>query len=687
MHFVYPNVLWALSILALPIIIHFFNIRRYKKIYFSDVQRIKQIAQQTQVRNKLKERLILIARILSLLFLIMAFAQPVIKKNNSSISHHTTNNEVVIYIDNSFSMENLSEDGKLLDIAIKKAKEIIQMFSKSTKFILLTNQTEFHQNKTLNQDEALEYLSKISVQSGSIPLSILLNRIHTLHLKNPLVFVISDAQKKFTDVSHLQKNKTHVFYFLITPQQKNNLSIDSVWLDNPVILPNTLQKLYIKISNHSSENAQDLPVKLVLNDSQVALLNVSIPANESTETFVSFIPQNQTIQFGKVFINDFPISFDDALFFAINTHIRLKVMLINGSKNPVSSKYFQSFFQNDSIFQYTELSESQINFSELAQQDVIVLNEITEFSTGLEEQLKTLSQNGKCIIVIPFLEKDLYALPSEFQKINWKIDTSSQQIHSDILKHPLFASAFEKTDHAFKMPAVKEHLFADNLTIEPIIELNNTHPFLFNYQNNNRKYFLFTSSFNPEKNQLTLHALFVPILYQLAFTAIPKAPVYYYSSENNLIKIPNLSIASDNSPKIIAANTKDNTFQIIPGFKTDNQIAYVQLYAYYNILPGHYYLQVNNKNILGLSFNFNRAESDMQFYTEKELKSIIEQYQLNTIQVNDVSNRPIQKIIQSEIKGTTYWKLCLILALLFFLIESFLSMNFLSKPLKDKFFS
>ncbi len=686
MHFVYPNVLWALSVLVIPIIIHFFNIRRYKKIYFSDIQRIRQIAQETQVKNKIRDILILIARLLALLFLILAFAQPVVKKNNPSISHHTAN-EVVIYIDNSFSMENLSEDGKLIDIAIKKAKEIIQMFSKSTKFILLTNQTEFHQNKTLNQDEALEYLSKISVQSGSIPLSLLLNRIHTLHLKNPLVFVISDAQKKFTDVSQLQKNKTPVFYFLITPQQKNNLSIDSVWLDNPIILPNTLQKLHIQISNHNSENVDNLPVKLILNDMQVALLNVSIPANESIETFASFIPQNQSIQFGKLFINDFPMSFDDDLFFTINTNIQIKAMLINGAKNPVSSKYFQSFFQNDSIFQYTELNERQINFSELAQQDVVVLNELTEFSTGLEEQLKVLSQNGKCIIVIPFLEKDTYVLPSDLQKINWKIDTSSQQIHSNVLKHPLFASAFEKTDHTFKMPVVKEHLFADNLTIESIIELNNTHPFLFNYQNNNRKYFLFTSSFNPEKNQLALHALFVPILYQLAFTAIPKAPVYYYSSENNLIKIPNFSIGSDNSPKIIAANTKDNAFQIIPSFKTENQTAYIQLYAYYNILPGHYYLQVNNKNMLGLSFNFNRSESNMQFYSEKELQSLIAQYQLNTIQVNDVSNRPIQKIIQSEIKGTTYWKLCLILALLFFLIESFLSMNFLFQPLKHKSFS
>jgi hypothetical protein len=80
MQWVYPYFLWALLVLVIPIIIHFFNIRRYKKIYFSNVAFIKQITQESQVKNKIKEYLVLALRLLALCFLVMAFAQPVMKK-------------------------------------------------------------------------------------------------------------------------------------------------------------------------------------------------------------------------------------------------------------------------------------------------------------------------------------------------------------------------------------------------------------------------------------------------------------------------------------------------------------------------------------------------------------------------------------------------------------------------------
>ncbi|GIV27012.1 MAG: hypothetical protein KatS3mg027_0826 [Bacteroidia bacterium] len=685
MHFIYPNVLWALSLLLIPVIIHFFNIRRYKKIYFSDIQRIKQIAQQTQIRNKLKERLILIVRILSFLFLILAFAQPVYKNKSSHFSN-TINNEIVIYIDNSFSMDNVSDEGKLLDIAIHKAKEVIQSFPKSTKFYILTNHQETTPIKKLSQNEALEALSKISVQPTSISLSTLFNKIQTLHIENPMVFILSDAQKKFTDIPALHSYHFPIYYFLLEPTQKNNISIDSVWIENPIVLPNVPHQLHIKLTNHNSENVNDLPVKIALNDVQVALLNVSIPSHQSIETYASFLPKNQHIQFGKVFINDFPVTFDDEMFFTINTNFHLNALLINGKENPVSSRYFRTFFQNDSLFTFNEQTETQINFSELSKQDIIVLNEITEYSSALMEQLKLLSQKGKSILIIPFIENNNFILPPDISSIQWSIDTNRQNISSKILKHPLFASTFDNTDQSFKMPVVKKYLKPNSpINDEIIIQLNNDQPFLLQHQSNNGRYFIFTSSFNPDVNLFAQHSLFVPVLYQLSFLSIPKTPLYYYCSNSNVVKIPNLQLTSKQTPKLISATPQKSNFQIIPGFKTEQQTSFIYLNSYFNILPGYYYLQVNNTNILGLSFNYNRAESDMQFYSESELKDILQKLGLSNIQVNSILHIPPQKIIQSEINGTSYWKLCLILALLFFITESILTnLSFTSIKLNKK---
>ncbi len=670
MYFLYPNFLWALSLLAIPIIIHFFNIRRYKRVYFSHTQIIKSITQQSQVKNKLKEYLILIERLLAMLFLILAFAQPTLhdKKQNIWTQKH---GEVVIYIDNSFSMENIGNYAKLFETAIGKAKEILSSFSKSAKFIILTNDSEIKSEKALSRDEALERLSKIKISYSSIPISLIIKRIKSFHLSNPVVFLISDGQKKSTDIQNIsQKIKIPIYYFLLSPTQKNNISIDSVWLDNPVFLLHQPQQLHIKLSNHHHENAEGIPIKVSLNNTQVAILNVSIPAHQTIETTTSFVPKDKSFQFGKVFINDYPVVFDDEIYFAINADIHLKALLINGSKENKSAKYIRTFFQNDSLFLFSEQKEEQLNFSEITQQDIVILNEITEYSSGLEEQLKILSKQGKIIIIIPYIENNKYVLPSVFNQFQWDIDTTQQNINVNILQHPLLKGVFEKTDNVYKMPIVKEYIdVSSHPYIEPIVELNNGQPLLFKYEENQESYWVFTSTLNADKNKLSLHAIFVPLMYRLCFRAIPYVPLYYYCGVSENIKLPNILFNTENPPKLISTNNDDN-FQIIPMYKNHVFYSTISIPNNIQINPGYYYLQWKNKNIFPLSFNYNRAESDMQFYSEKEIKDAVKQQGLNNFYVNDISSIPVKKIIQAEISGTSYWKLCLILALIFFIAES-----------------
>ena len=73
MQFLYPNILWALFTLTIPVIIHLFNFRRYKTVYFSNVAFLKNIRKETKSRSNLKNILILIARLLALAFLVLVF--------------------------------------------------------------------------------------------------------------------------------------------------------------------------------------------------------------------------------------------------------------------------------------------------------------------------------------------------------------------------------------------------------------------------------------------------------------------------------------------------------------------------------------------------------------------------------------------------------------------------------------
>jgi hypothetical protein len=50
MQFLHPAFLFALGALAIPVIIHLFNFRRFKTVYFSNVSFLKEIKEETSSR-------------------------------------------------------------------------------------------------------------------------------------------------------------------------------------------------------------------------------------------------------------------------------------------------------------------------------------------------------------------------------------------------------------------------------------------------------------------------------------------------------------------------------------------------------------------------------------------------------------------------------------------------------------
>src|SRR3989339_322968 len=137
MRFLSPGFLFALLTIAIPVIIHLFNFRKFKKVYFSNVRFLKNVQIQTSSRQHLKDRLILATRILAISFLVLAFARPYIPVADQQ---NAFQQEVLsIYIDNSYSMEAVNKEGTLLDEAKRRAREIASAYSLNDKFQLLTN--------------------------------------------------------------------------------------------------------------------------------------------------------------------------------------------------------------------------------------------------------------------------------------------------------------------------------------------------------------------------------------------------------------------------------------------------------------------------------------------------------------------------------------------------------------------
>ena len=331
---VYPAFLWALFAVAIPIIIHLFNFKKYKKVYFTNVRFLKELQHQSKAKSRLKEILILIARCLTIACLVLAFAQPIIPSKNNTVANVGAN-AISIYIDNSFSMENVSKQGALLNVAKNRTKEIIKAFGSADKFQLITNDFEGKHQRFLSKEDALTITDELKISSAVRPLSDVIKRqeefLNTSNLTNKKIYVLSDAQKSTFNILDLKIDTTIKTTLIpLKANQVNNVYIDSCWFETPLQQKGFIQKLHATIVNNGNGSIDIGSAKLFLNKQQLALSSFSLDANSKTEILFTFECKQNGFNFGSIKIDDYPITFDDELFFAFNSKVNVTVTLING---------------------------------------------------------------------------------------------------------------------------------------------------------------------------------------------------------------------------------------------------------------------------------------------------------------------------------------------------------------------
>ncbi|MEP4946142.1 MAG: BatA domain-containing protein, partial [Flavobacteriaceae bacterium] len=141
MQFKHPEILWALLLLLIPILIHLFQLRRFKKTPFTNVAMLQKVISESRKSNTLKKWLLLLTRMLMLAFIVIAFAQPFVSTKTA-----LQEKEIVIYLDDSFSMQAKSNGLSLLEKAVQ---DLVKHIDETAAFSLFTN-TKTYKDITIN---------------------------------------------------------------------------------------------------------------------------------------------------------------------------------------------------------------------------------------------------------------------------------------------------------------------------------------------------------------------------------------------------------------------------------------------------------------------------------------------------------------------------------------------------------
>lgn len=672
MEFVNPVFLYGLLALAIPVLIHLFNFRRFKKVYFTNVAFIAALKQETQKQSRLRHWLVLLLRMLAIAALVLGFARPFIPVSKE-VSPTEAINYISIYIDNSFSMQLESEQGMLLELAKSQAEEIAEAYGLSDRFQLLTNDFEGRHQRFVSRDEFIDWVEEVQPSPVFKDFDEVIQRIGDLkqsgQIENQKIYILSDYQKGFIKTFDLPVDSTARIYLVpLQSDNTNNVYIDSCWFVEPVRMADENAKIYASIRNASFNRVEALPISLKINGVQKAVSSLEIGAGESQTIQLNFTQAGKGIQFGEISLNDYPIDFDNTFYFSFQLSDVIRVLSIyEGKPNP----YVSSFYENDSVFQYEEIDVGQLDYSAFRDYNFIILSEINMLSSGLEQELSRYLDEGGSLAIFPSANAAVDSYNSFLQKLHVatydRLDTTDQKVGQINSGHPLFNGVFVEIPENIDLPRVK-NWFPIQLTQRIkqafILSFVNGKPFLNVNKTGNGKLYLCAVGLTTEFSNFQQHAIFVPIMYNMALDGLEGNDGNFVIGKDEMIRIK----PENKGDQVFKIVSEDKKMETIPAFENQNGSIIIRLYDQIKE-AGNYTLTFADQHLKGLSFNYDRSESVMDFYTQDELKQLIEKSRNNNIQIINAGMNSLSQIVNEINRGIPLWRWFIFAALAFLLAE------------------
>jgi hypothetical protein len=668
MYFANPGFLWALSLLIVPIIIHLFKFRRYKQVYFPNIKFLKKLSEEQQSKRRLKDILILLSRLIVLAGLVFAFSQPYLgNKGQSAIG-----NAVSVYVDNSYSMENETEQGVLIDQARKKAEELALAFQPSDRFQLITNDLEPRHQRWVDRRAFLEFLYEVELSPRVVKLSEIQLRQQDLQLKNdgykPWVFVISDFQKTSADINNVNTNETNTFRLIpLYSSFRQNLFIDTVWFESPIRQTGIAEKLNFSVINQSDKDLDEIPVRFEINGQLKTMANISVKAYGKKDTLIHFTANEKPgYQNARLMLNDHPIVFDDDYFFSYELKNEIKVTEV--FKNEDSEENYSVLF-NDSLFRYLRLPVTQINFKILGASDLIILNGLYNLSSGLASFLNNWVNEGGNLLVSPGTEINLNDYNSFLSVYGAAFDllpdTQTVRVTGIEIRDDLFDGVFKEVPKGNALPDIKQHYSIQwpNLDIKKLIALPGDDYLLATKKQGEGKIYLFTVPLNQDWSNWARHALFVTTTLRIAEHSIHTPVIEHTIGDRSRLSIF-LSENEDSDGKPFEVKAEDGSMAFIPGQQWLN--GKIILEVGNEIKNDGFYNLTNGDSALAtIAFNYSREESIMDFLTTEELDEWIAGQP--NVSVMNVQNKTIKTNMVREEKPL--WKFFILIAIVFLVFE------------------
>jgi len=670
MSFVYPGFLWAFLVLLIPIIVHLFNFRRYKTIYFPRVKYLEEAVEDSKSGTKLKHLLVLLTRLLFLSCLVLAFAQPYIPTGEGEATENLTS----IYLDNSYSMQAEGQDGDLLNEAKNQALAIVNSLEENERVNLLTGDLESVHQRFYSKSEIKEMIKSVNYSAQSTPLSNVL-RLQTdlfddiKEKGNRRIILLSDFQSSVSDISDFEAPEIPTFFYKATANNPENIFVDSVWFESPVHRINTPVEAHIRIRNQSNQDLDELAVRLSIGGNEPAPKRMSVPANSYADATISFTDKTTGIKKGTVEIKTNQLYFDDKYYFTYTIKESVEILVISGED---TTNHFSQLYGLNPYYHATSTTVESVTPEDFEGKELIVLHNVDRISGGIQDLLENSIQNGGSIVLIPGAELDRSSwstfLNAHELPLLKRRDSARIQLNYFNSADPLYAGVFEESPSNYKSPETYggySFSIQNNQDFITLFGSNEQRPFLLYRSSGKAKIYVATAPFTQQYTNFHKHPLFAATFLRVAETAAFEKPLAMTIGEMN--NYPLQHSVSEKHP----IHLKNETFQvdIIPEIVHTNKSQAVSFSQLENSISmaGFYELTDGQDFEEWIGLNYSREESEITSMSEQDIANQFAAIGWKSAQKFETGDSGAVQI--NQLKATEYWRILLILGLIFIAIE------------------
>lgn len=668
MQFLYPSFLWALAAIAIPIIIHLFYFRRFKKVYFTNVKYLEEIKEETSSRNKIKNLLILLSRILAVAGLVFAFAQPFIPQGENI---KTGNNAVSIFLDNSFSMQATQQNVPLIDIAKEKARQIVNAYSEEDKFQILTHAFEGRHQRVVSKEDALSLIEEVNITPSVRALSKVVNRQKQAianQEENEILYLISDFQSSINDLATYTDTTAELNLLPLQAVQEKNVSLDSVWLESPVPMVNQNNRLLVRITNHSDEVAEGVRLSMLKDGQEKPEGIFNIQARTSTTDTINLSLLKAGWHQAELKISDYPIQFDDKFYISVNVPEKISVLSINDGRE---NRYLTALFKGLNSYSLTNQNQNKVDYAKIKEYDLVIMNDLKDISSGLASELDKFIVDGGNALVFPSANADQNSYNNFLNNLAANniqgLEKEKKTVSSINKDEFIFKDVYEYIGRNITLPTSNKSWKMTNYQSraqESLLRYRDGSNYLVKYIRGNGHLYFCTSPLDSDANDLSQNAeIFVPMLYKMAIATTKTQKISYTIGKDEIIEAENRISDGDLVYKVSGAE------EFIPGQTNLGNKILLDVNDQVS-KDGFYNLNLDNKKVSDLSFNFDRQESNMSITSADNLDLLAESSQVNLL--DGSLKADFSSYISEKDKGIVLWRWFLILALIFLAFETLL---------------